>query len=457
MEQEKRKKLEKIFEHILKEVKPDELEVKSIIAHANEIIERLKSIVPHDVELRIVGSIARSTNLAGDADIDIFMLFDKKYGEQELERLGLDYAKRIVKKDKNESYEVKYAEHPYTRLHLNDIGIDVDLVPAYKITSAEELGTTVDRSPLHTEFLNAHLTDEQRDQIRILKFFLKMHHIYGAEVKVKGFSGYLSELLVYTFGSLIDLFEKASKFKLPLVIIPAEKKVVNDESIAKRFNSQFVVIDPVDKNRNVAAGTSIESLAKFVLLSRQVISKPSLKLFYGKSFSSTEAPKLLKKFENDSGLKPLLIYLKVPDKSDDIIWPQLNKAGRILLDLLAKEEFKACIFNSWVEKGNGFLLYFFPNDLSKAKLFKGPDVFLGEYSNSFVEAHKNAFGIIVNNTQLFALEKREKLEELIKKLLKKKELNSSADIKMKSAKVLNRIPKRFAESAYLALIEKISL
>jgi len=107
MEQEKRKKLEKIFKHLLKEIKPDELEIKSTITHANEIIGRLKSIVPRDVELRIVGSIARSTNLAGDADIDIFMLFDKKYSEQELERLGLDYAKRIVKKDKNESYELE--------------------------------------------------------------------------------------------------------------------------------------------------------------------------------------------------------------------------------------------------------------------------------------------------------------------------------------------------------------
>jgi len=48
---------------------------------------------------------------------------------------------------------LKYAEHPYTRIHLNDVGINVDLVPAYKIANAEELGTTVDRSPLHTEFL----------------------------------------------------------------------------------------------------------------------------------------------------------------------------------------------------------------------------------------------------------------------------------------------------------------
>jgi len=49
-----------------------------------------------------------------------------------------------------------------------------------------------------------------------------MHHIYGAEVKVKGFSGYLSELLVYTFGSLIDLFETL-QIQASFGIIPAER------------------------------------------------------------------------------------------------------------------------------------------------------------------------------------------------------------------------------------------
>lgn len=457
MEQRKRAKLEKIFERLLKDIKPDELEVKSTTAHANEIMSRLKRIVPKDVELRVVGSIARSTNLAGDSDIDIFMLFDKKYSKEELERLGLDYAKRIVDKGKNETYEVKYAEHPYTRLHLNDLGLNIDLVPAYKISSIEEMGTTVDRSPLHTEFLNTHLTDKQRDEIRVLKFFLKVHNIYGAEVKVKGFSGYLCELLVYTFGSLINLFEEASKFKLPLVIVPEEKKFFNDELTAKRFGSQFVVIDPVDKNRNVAAGVAIESLAKFVILSRQVVENPTLELFFGKGFSSKDAPKLLKQFESESGLRPIVLYLKVPNKSEDIIWPQLNKAANILAELLFKEGISPYIYNSWVEENIGFILYFFPNDLSTSKFIKGPNIFIGDYSNKFIEKHKRALGILINGAEIYALEKRPILEELIRRLIKRKELNSSSDIKMKNALILNKIPRRFAERAYIALIEKISL
>ncbi len=457
MEKEKREKLERIFERILKDIKPDDLEIKSTIAHANEIMSRLKKIVPEDVELRVVGSIARSTNLAGDSDIDIFMLFSKKYSKEELEKLGLDYAKKIVDKSKNESYEIKYAEHPYTRLHLNDLGINIDIVPAYKISNIEEMGTTVDRSPLHTEFLNANLTDKQRDEIRVLKFFMKMHNIYGAEVKVKGFSGYLCELLVYTFGSLINLFEEASKFKLPLIIIPEERKVLNDESISKKFNSNFVVIDPVDKNRNVAAGVSIESLAKFVLLSRKVIEEPKLELFYGKSFSSNEATKLLKRFEEESKLQPVLISLKVPDKSTDIIWPQLNKAGNIIISLLEREGIKPYIFNIWLQDKQGFLIYFFPKELSSAKLVKGPNVFAGQYSSEFLKKHKNALGILISGQEIYAIEKREELSKILHNIIRRKELNSSEDIKMKNSKILMNIPRKYAEKAWIAVIEKTSL
>jgi tRNA nucleotidyltransferase (CCA-adding enzyme) len=457
MEKEKKEKLERIFERILKDVKPDDLEIKSTIAHANEIMSRLKKIVPEDVELRVVGSIARSTNLAGDSDIDIFVLFSKKYSKEELERLGLDYAKKIIDKSKNESYEIKYAEHPYTRLHLNDLGINIDIVPAYKISNIEEMGTTVDRSPLHTEFLNANLTDKQRDEIRVLKFFMKMHNIYGAEVKVKGFSGYLCELLVYTFGSLINLFEEASKFKLPLIIIPEEKKVLNDESISKKFNSPFVVIDPVDKNRNVAAGVSIESLAKFVLLSRKVIEEPKLELFYGKSFSSNEAPRLLKRFEEESKLQPVLISFKVPDKSTDIIWPQLNKAGNIIISLLEREGIKPYIFNIWMQDKQGFLIYFFPKELSSAKLVKGPNVFAGQYSNEFLKKHKNALGILISGQEIYAIEKREALRKILHSIVRRKELNSSEDIKMKNSKILMNIPRKYAEKAWIAVIEKTSL
>ncbi|MGC9204910.1 MAG: CCA tRNA nucleotidyltransferase [Candidatus Micrarchaeia archaeon] len=459
MEAEKEKKLRNIFGQVLKEIKPDDLEVKSTIAHANEVMSRLEKIIPKDVELRIVGSIARSTNLSGDSDIDIFMLFNKRYDDEEVSKLGLKYAKMIIGKKKHERLEIKYAEHAYARLYLDDFGIKVDLVPAFKISNINEMGTSVDRSPLHTDFINSNFTDRQRDDVRLLKYLLKAHHIYGAEVKVKGFSGYLCELLVYTFGSLEKLLDAATKFSLPMCIVPKDKSIVRDESIFRKFNAQFVVIDPVDPNRNVAAGVSIESLSRFVVVARELLKKPSLRFFYGKGFSSLKTPSLLKAFEKNSGLRPYLIVVKVPDESEDIVWPQLNKIGNAIMAEAAKEGFETYIYSSFISKGEGLLLYFMPDDRSASRMMKGPSTFKGEYSEKFIEKHSKALGLIIKDDMLYAIEKKRyrNASDALKAIVRVKEMNLGKEIKMSKAKVLSNIPRKYAPEAYAALLEKISL
>ena len=217
---------------------------------------------------------ARGTNLKGDSDVDIFVLFHKKTDPKELVRKGLTYGKKLAS-GKKDRYEIKYAEHPYIRLFLGELGIRIDLVPALKIDSIEEMGTTVDRTPLHADFINSNLNEKQRDDARVLKAMLKAHNIYGAEVKVGGFPGYLCEILVYQFGSLLRLLDNTALFSLPIMLDPRTKNRLSDHNLVKKFNSNFIVIDPVDSNRNVAAGVSPESLAKFVLIARQFVKEQS--------------------------------------------------------------------------------------------------------------------------------------------------------------------------------------
>ena len=210
---------DKIFEKVLKDIKPSASEVADLTHKVNELMELLAKIVPKTVELRVAGSIARGTNLKGAGDVDIFMLFNKKIERDRIVKLGLEYGKKVLQKKKGR-YEIKYAEHPYVRLYLDSLGMKADLVPAFKIDDVSEMGTTVDRTPLHTEFINSHLSTKQRDEVRLLKYLLKAHGIYGAEVKINGFSGYLCELLVHHYGSLQNLLVSAAKFHLPLVIEP---------------------------------------------------------------------------------------------------------------------------------------------------------------------------------------------------------------------------------------------
>lgn len=172
-----------VFEHILKEIRPGKDELSSAVACTNEITSRLKKEIPKNVEIIVAGSIARGTQLSGASDLDIFLLFPKSMDERKMEEKAIRLTKKIVKKRKNESFIIKYAEHPYLQLMLKDLNMKVDIVPAFKINHSRDRGTAVDRTQLHNDFVLSNLRESQKDQVRLLKFFLKQRGIYGAEAK----------------------------------------------------------------------------------------------------------------------------------------------------------------------------------------------------------------------------------------------------------------------------------
>jgi len=453
-------RIDRIFERVLKDIKPDKFERDALAAHTNELVSRLKNAVPKDVEIVVVGSIAHDTNLKGDSDVDIFLLFNGGQNKAEITRRGMAYAKSIINKKHNERYEVKYAEHPYVRVYLDNYDIKADIVPAMKISSIDEMVTSVDRSPLHVEFVNSKLTSKQKDDVRLLKYLLKAHDIYGAEIKIKGFSGYLCELLVYSFGSLKKLLEAATAFKLPLYINPANPKEKANDKIVKKFNSSFIVIDPVDPDRNVAAGVSIESLSKFVLVARAFIKEPSIEAFYGRGIDATRARTVLDKFVNDSGLGLYLITMPLPDKSEDILWPQLRKVSLEISNYAAKFGFEVYVSSEWIAKNRGFMMFAAPRHRLKSRLVKGPEVLRGNFTDSFIASHKNALGIILRGAQVYALEKNSysNIDEIFRAAASGKIIKRHKDINMGKAKLfVDRMPKEYAESVLARLVEKTSI
>ncbi len=459
MDAQKKKLIREIFKRILPDITPTKKEISYTLSNVNWLMSRLKAIVPRSVELRVTGSISKSTNLRGDSDIDLFMLFPKTTRREELIKFGLSYGKKVIEKNKGDRFEIKYAEHPYVHLFLNSRNINVDIVPALKIDNIEELGTSVDRTPLHTDFINSNLNDRQRNDVRLLKYFLKAHNIYGAEVKTGGFSGYLCELLIYYFGSLEALFESASLFRLP-VTINTDKIPANDKTLAERFSSEFVVVDPVDTGRNVAAGVSAESLSRFVLASRRFLSRPDIKEFYGASVSSVKAYSLANKFIKDTGFRSFLFVMNVPDKSVDVIWPQLRRESEIVLNHALRFGFRAHITVQWISGRNGFILVLAPDENIKTRLLKGPAVFMKSATESFLHSHKGAFGFILKEGSLHAIEKNghETLEGVFRSVIKGNEVSVRKEINLKGAKLfVDKIPKAYAESAYLELMGKLSM
>jgi tRNA nucleotidyltransferase (CCA-adding enzyme) len=457
MEETHHKKEDEIFKRVIKIIKPSNVEIQTTIANTNKIMQLLKGIVGKDVEIKVTGSISKGTNLKGNADIDMFMLFNKKINKNEMVKKGLLYAKTLSARRKHTRYEVKYAEHPYTRVYLDDLNIKLDLVPAYKLNNIKEIGTAVDRTPLHTEFINKNLNDKQRDDVRLLKYFLKMHNLYGAEVRIKGFSGYLCELLVYTFGSINRVIDYFANTSIPIHINCINKKTEVDPLLEKKFNSQFIVIDPTDENRNVAAAVSEENLAKFIILCKSFVSNPDIRMFYEYGIDINKSEKLLNNLISKMHSDVYLCKMKVSDKSEDTVWPQLNRFSNILENEISKEEFKIFVSCSWIKKNYGYILYLAKKEYNYSKLIKGPNAYTKNYSVEFIKQHKDAFGFIVKNENIYAISKSKytSIDEVINKIIFSDNKFRSKDIDLKTFTVTKKIPKNSYIDAYSSVINKI--
>ncbi len=445
------------FTKALAEVKPSEDEFRHDVHVINELTGRLREIVPRDVAIRVVGSVVRGTQLKGDSDIDIFLLFSKKHSRDQITKNGLAYARKMLE-SKRDSFSVKYAEHPYTRLHMASLGVEADIVPAYYIDNIEDMSTAVDRSPMHADFINSNLTQKQRDDVRVLKHLLKANNLYGAEVRTSGFSGYLCELLVYNYGTLLNVIKSATGFALPVLLDPKSKAALKDRSIATRFNSQFVVIDPVDKDRNVAAGVSTESLARFVILCRSFLRRPNTSFFHKPAARS--GAKALKHFAEEAGLDIYVVAATVPDKSEDVLWPQLRKVTDIIKYHAGKHGFEIYFSLQAISGTKGLLAFFAQKQEHVSILHKGPSAFNSKAQADFSMAHRKAIAFMVAGDTLNALERNKyaNLACFMKAVAAGKVVGRRKDVALRGSPLfINAIPEGYAERIYDELGKKLML
>ncbi|MFA5222664.1 MAG: CCA tRNA nucleotidyltransferase, partial [Methanoregula sp.] len=212
----------------------------------------------------VVGSIARNTWVRGDRDLDVFLLFPPDLSRDALETEGLALARKIAGRF-TKSVREKYAEHPYINACIDSI--DVDLVPCYKVESAERIQSAVDRTPFHTRYITDKINGLV-DDVLLLKRFTKAGGIYGSDQMTEGFSGYLCELLVLHYGGFSSLIAAAADWR-PHIVIDIEHHA------GKVFDEPLVVIDPVDPKRNVAAAVSLDRMVEFVELARGYLNAPS--------------------------------------------------------------------------------------------------------------------------------------------------------------------------------------
>jgi tRNA nucleotidyltransferase (CCA-adding enzyme) len=385
--------MKKILLRILQAITPAPDEAENELAFCEMLVAHIRENSPKSCKVVLTGSMAKGTFLRDKRDVDIFVLFDRSVPKDELE----PYIKNIMDSAfPSLGYQLSYAEHPYVRFHFE--GRRIDLVPAYKISDASERISAVDRSVLHTDFVRKSLKAGQTGDVLLLKQFLKSNGLYGAEIKIAGFSGYLCELMIINYGSFEKLLRRAAKWKKS-VFMDLKKYYKNKKSALeaqKRFGF-FSVIDPTDKNRNVAAAVSPDNLKKFISLSKAFLKKPGEGFFFRK-------PETFEEKMKKTSHKTLLVSVPRPDIVDDILWGQIYKMiGQLEAHLRDFGPKKIIADDSRHVVRLAVMLS--KDRLSEKMLVAGPPLDMKKNVAEFKKSHKKA-KFIVKSKKIWAETKR---------------------------------------------------
>lgn len=357
---------------------------KQIADEAFTLVNKQIKNYPEIIGLEFGGSYAKDTWLSEEADIDIFIKFKKSTSDEKFvgitKKIGFESMKKY-------NPYARYSEHPYVEAKIKKTKINV--VPCYDVNLGE-WKSSADRSPFHTKFMQNSLTTKMRNEVRILKTFLKLTKIYGAEIAKQGFSGYASEVLILNFGNFENVIKSIAKIQ--------ENQIIGNTS--KIFETLIVIMDPIDSNRNLAAAISNQNIGKFILACRSFQSNPQVQFFKPKKIRE---PK-------DNWENTLVVKLNFKMRSPDIIWGQIKRATTSLTTQLELGGFTVLRSKSYSDEQNEAYLFFLLESIGIPKNYSksGPEFFREDDCNNFISKNiaKTELMWVSDNKKIISLEKR---------------------------------------------------
>jgi len=349
-----------------------EAAVETLVSQAGAAVASL----PVEADVVRAGSTARDTWLAGDRDVDLFVRFPPELPREKLESYGLQIGHELFADGREE-----YAEHPYV-VGEHD-GFQVDLVPCYAVREATAIQSAVDRTPFHTRYVADRLTPALAGDVRVSKQFFEAIGVYGSDLRTRGFSGFLTELLVLEHGGFRPLVEAATDWQPPVRLDPEGHGTAT-------FDDPLVVIDPTDPERNVAAVLSAANLARFQHFARELLADPREELFTVETPDPIHAVAAREAFER-RGTTPIAIRFDPPAVVDDQLWPQLERSRQGIageLDRRGFDVFRTAAFA-------GVLLFELAvAERPRVERHEGPPVGVREHAETFYETYagSDAYG-----------------------------------------------------------------
>ena len=299
--------INEIFEEILKKIVPTNQELDLI----NQIVEKLKYLLNNKAQALNIKFLSiepqgstgiKQTQLKDDFDIDLFIGLDynqykgnykdltknqfKKESKNDFLKLCNDWIIKSLESKEFLNPRILYAEHPYVSVDYftSNIKLKIDIVLHFDLDldfiKKNGPKTAVDRSPWHGRFIRDSLTSDQKNEVRLLKQFFKACHSYGDKSAVGkvGFIGYSAELLIYHFKNLENCFKNFNTLK-DIALDYYGRSKTEIQKIIHFQNDFLIIIDPIDKNRNVASAISDKAYNYVNLRIKAFLDNPSKDFF----------------------------------------------------------------------------------------------------------------------------------------------------------------------------------
>jgi tRNA nucleotidyltransferase (CCA-adding enzyme) len=380
--------LEKISRKVLDEITPNAEERRKIHALAEKLRKKVEAAVRKRkirASVRVEGSMAKDTWIRREPEIDIFVQLPPALSREEFGKTALEIGREATAGSKQVE---RFAEHPYLEAFVDNVRVNI--VPCYKVRKRQWKSAT-DRTPYHTDYVKTLLDKKLRGEVRLLKQFMKGIGVYGAEIKVGGFSGYLCELLVLSYGSFVNVLKAFADFKTRQVIDYEGFYKEKERELELLFREPLIIIDPVDKGRNAASAVRKERLDEFIAASRAFLEAPHRRFFY----SVRTKPLSLERITNvmiDRDSTVVLVKLGRVNAVPDVLWGQLYKTQRALGNLLLQNDFVILRNSVWSNESDINVFIFEVNHLQLPAVKKhlGPPLERRKECSNFLRKHLDA-------------------------------------------------------------------
>jgi tRNA nucleotidyltransferase (CCA-adding enzyme) len=381
-----------LLQEILAKITPTQADRAKITALAKELRQKvLRACQEQSINatVRVEGSVAKDTWLREDPEIDIFMRLPTTIPRRSLGEKSLKIARKATQGAKQIE---RFAEHPYLEAFIGKVRLNI--VPCYDAKPGQWLSAT-DRTPYHTDYVKKRLNEGLRGEVRLLKKFLKGIDAYGAEIKTGGFSGYLCELLILHHQSFIETMHAFASYKHRAVIDLEGYYAGSEKELKLLFPEPLVIVDPVDKARNVASAVQPQKLYTLVGAARAFLKKPNEKFFYPPKIRPLTAEALKSKL-NRRGSSHIFLTLGGINVVPDVLWGQLYKTQRALRKLAELNDFKVLRDTVWSNEKTLSVLAFEleQRNLPSVKKHLGPPLKREKESENFLSKYADNDGVV---------------------------------------------------------------